>query len=88
VYIGKVIAYYKKIGVAEIVLQGNDVLKINSAIIFQGSTTGSYKEKITSMEKDHQQIISATKGEKIAVKVNSPVKINDEVYLVKAINKK
>jgi putative protease len=88
VYIGKVIAYYKKIGVAEIVLQGSDVLKINSVIIFQGSTTGSYKEKIISMEKDHQQIISATKGEKIAVKVSSPVKINDEVYLVKAINKK
>ncbi len=82
-HIGKVITYYKKIGVAEILIQGNSKIKIDDTLIFQGPKTGSYEEKISSIEKDHKKISFASQGEKIAIKINSVVRKNDEVYLVK-----
>lgn len=82
---GKVLKYYKKIGVAEIIIQGNIKIKIGDTIIFQGPTTGSMEEKIMSMEKNHQSIEKAQKGEKIAIKIKFIVRKNDQVYLTKKI---
>ncbi|MFH1838238.1 MAG: U32 family peptidase [Candidatus Kuenenbacteria bacterium] len=85
VHVGKVLKYYKKIGVAEIIIQGNIKIKIGDTIIFQGPTTGSMEEKIMSMEKNHQSIEKAQKGEKIAIKIKFIVRKNDQVYLTKKI---
>jgi len=85
VYIGKVSNYYSKINVAEILIQGNDQIKIGDTIIFQGPTTGVMEQEIISLEKNHKPIKIAGKGEKIAVKVTSDVKKNDEVYVYKKI---
>ncbi|MCX6717810.1 MAG: U32 family peptidase [Candidatus Taylorbacteria bacterium] len=83
VYIGKVSNYYSKINVAEILIQGNTKIKIADTIIFQGPTTGVMEQEIISLEKNHKPIKIAGKGEKIAVKVTSDVKKNDEVYVYK-----
>jgi U32 family peptidase len=83
VYIGKVSNYYSKINVAEILIQGNDQIKIGDTIIFQGPTTGVMEQEIISLEKNHKPIKIAGKGEKIAVKVTYDVKKNDEVYVYK-----
>jgi putative protease len=83
-YIGKVIKFYKKIGVAEILIQGNTPLRIGDSIIFQGPTTGSVEEKITSMEKDHKKILEAERGERIAIGIRSNVKASDEIYIIKS----
>ena len=85
VYIGKVAKYYNKIKVAEILIQGSIKVKINDSLLFQGPTTGSKEEKIISLEKDHQAIMSATGGEKVALKVTAPVRKNDEVYIIKKV---
>ncbi|PKL72416.1 hypothetical protein CVV26_01990 [Candidatus Kuenenbacteria bacterium HGW-Kuenenbacteria-1] len=87
VFVGKVLNYYKKIEVAEIIIQGNKKIKIGDIIIFQGPTTGSVEEKIISIEKDHQPILKAQKGEKIAIKINCIVRKNDQVYLMKRYKK-
>lgn len=79
-FAGKVLNYYKKIGVAEILIQGNGPLKIGDSLIFQGPTTGSVEEKVSSMEIDHKSVDSAEKGQKIAVKVNAVLRKNDDVY--------
>lgn len=83
--IGVVSTYYKKIDVAEILIQGNKTIKKGDFILFQGPTTGSYKQKITSLEKEHRQIESAGKDEKVAIQMSSPVKKNDIVFLVKKV---
>ncbi len=83
VYVGKVTKFYKKIGVAEIIVHGNTPIKIGDTLIYQGPTTGSHEEKIASLEKEHQSIIEAKQGEKIAIKVAKDLKINDEVFIVK-----
>jgi U32 family peptidase len=83
VYIGKVIKFYRKIGVAEILIQGKIKLKIGAKVIFQGPTTGSVEEKVSSLEIEHSAVKEATGGEKVAIKINSIVRHNDEVYLIK-----
>jgi putative protease len=83
--VGVVTKYYKKIGVVEMLIQGNKRIKLDDDLIFQGTTTGSYKEKITSMEIEHKQVKSAKKDDKVAIKLNSPVKKNDEVFLIKKV---
>lgn len=82
VYIGKIIKYYKKIGVAEILLVGSKNLKIGDNIIVQGPTTGSVEQKIESLEKDHKPIKIGYGGEKITTKLNSPARERDQIYLI------
>jgi putative protease len=83
IFIGKVKNFYKKIGVLEIVIQGQVKLKIGDSIIIQGPTTGSVEETITYLEKSHQSTKEASGGDKIAIKTNSLVRENDQVYLIK-----
>jgi putative protease len=86
IYVGKVISFYKKIGVAEILVQ-NAKIKIGDTILFQGPTTGSVEEKIISMEKNHELITKAEKGGKVAVKVRSVIGKNDLVYIMRKTRK-
>jgi putative protease len=81
VYIGKVLNYFKKIGVAEIILHGSINLKIGDTVFFQGPTTGIIEEKIASIEKDHKQIKVAKKGEVVAVNSRILLRKNDEIYI-------
>jgi putative protease len=83
VFIGKVSNYYKKIGAVEIKIQGSSNVKIGDTIVFQGPTTGSVEEKISSIENNHKQVKVAKKGEKVAIKINSVVREHDQVYLLK-----
>jgi putative protease len=80
-HVGKVLKFYKKIGVAEILIQNNPI-KIGDTILFQGQTTGSLEAVVNSLEKDHEQINDAKKGDKIAIKIDSLVRENDEVYVM------
>lgn len=86
VYIGKVLHYYKKIKVVELIILGNVKVGIGDTVIFQGPTTGSVEEKITSIEKDHQSIKKIQTGEKVAIKVKSLIRENDQVYLIKGLS--
>lgn len=83
VFIGKVSNFYKKIGAAEIKIQGGPRIKIGDSVIFQGPTTGSVEEKIVSIENNHKQVKVAKKGEKVAIKIQNIVREHDQVYLLK-----
>ena len=85
IYIGKITKYYKNISVAEILIQADAGLKMSDSVFIQGPTTGSIREEIISLEKDHQIITKAKKGEKVAIKTKTIVRKNDLVYLVKNI---
>ncbi len=85
IHIGIVSHYYKKIGVAEILIQANKSIKIGDTLIFQGPTTGSHKQKIESMEIDHKPIKKALQGDKVAIKLRKIVHKNDQVYIIKKV---
>ena len=75
--IGKVISYYSNINVAAIDLI--DKLKIRDTIRIKGNTT-DLKQKVTSMQIEHEEVKEAKKGDSVGIKVDDRVRFNDIVY--------
>lgn len=82
IHVGKVIHFYNNIGVCEIKLEAKDLCRGDSMMI-QGPTTGILKEKIDSIQCNHNPVSFGKKGEIIAVKVSSRVRKNDKVFVIK-----
>ena len=85
-YIGTVRNFYNKIGVAEVRIDTGS-LNIGDIIMFQGETTGIVEIKISSMQINHKDIQTSTKGETVAIKIPCIVRRNDKVYLKLSNNK-
>ena len=81
--IGIVSHYYRKIGVAEILIQGEKTIKIGDELLFQGPNTGSLRNKVVSLEIGHKAVKIAKDIDKVATKIIFPVRKNDIVYLIK-----
>lgn len=81
VFIGKIVKYYNKIGVAEVLINGQEI-KINDEVYVIGNTTGLKRYKIESMEVNRKRINIARKGEKIGIKLPN-CRTGNEVYLIK-----
>src|SRR3989344_1965839 len=77
--IGKVEHYYDKIGVMALRLK--DVLKKGDTIRIEGGDK-SFKQKIVSMQIDHEVVTSAKKGSDIGVKVSKKAREGYRVYKI------
>ncbi|MBW2984122.1 U32 family peptidase [Candidatus Woesearchaeota archaeon] len=80
-YVGKIKNFYKKIKVAELLME-NKPLKLNDEIIIIGNKTGAISQNISSMEIKHKKIKTAKKGQRIAIKLNKTARENDKVFVV------
>ncbi|HPA25590.1 MAG TPA: peptidase U32 family protein [bacterium] len=86
IHLGKVLHYYPKIQVAEILIQANKKLTLDEEIIFEGEKIGIIKQKVLSMQINHKKIKSAQQDDIIAIKTEKPVCKNDLVYkLIKRV---
>jgi putative protease len=83
IYIGKVLNYYKKIKVAEIVLETGN-LKLNDNIMFQGNKTGVTTQTLTSIQIKNKPVKEAKKQQKVGIKTKQKLRINDKVFLIKS----
>ncbi|MBA2850932.1 putative protease [Methanococcus maripaludis] len=79
--VGKVVNYFKKVGVAEITLI--DDLKVGDSVLIIGPTTGCIEEKIESMQVEGENITTAKKGQNVGIKLENLVRENDKVYILK-----
>jgi len=79
--IGKVNHYYSRISVAVVDLSAE--LKIGDTITFLGHTT-DFTQEVTSLEIEHQKVLSAGQGGEVAVKVDGEVRQGDLVYRLQA----
>ena len=79
IQIGRVIHYYKRIGVA--VLELTDDLGLGDRILILGHTR-DFTQQVNSMEIDHQKVQSAGRGMEVALLVEEPVRKGDRVYRV------
>lgn len=79
VKIGKISHYYNKIGVAVVDLK--KPLKVGDKIKISGHDK-EFTQEVVSMQIEYQQIEKAKKGDSIGLKVDQPVKENDEVYKI------
>lgn len=77
--IGKVTHYFTKIGVAVIELGGD--LKVGDKIHIKGATS-DFKQKVKSMQIEHEEIEEAEAGQSIGLKVEEHAREGDKVYKV------
>jgi len=77
--VGKVTHYFPKIGVAVILLEGD---LANGTEIHIRGTHSDFCQTVTSMQVEHQNIATATKGQDIGLKVSQNVHAGDVVYKV------
>lgn len=77
--VGIVVNYYRKVGIAEIRVQGAS-FGIGDELVIQGPTTGSLILNVESMQVDHGEVKIANKGMHVAVPVPRRVRVNDAVF--------
>ncbi len=82
VQLGKVINYYKKLGVAEIKVESTG-FSVGDKLAFTGPTTGYAEVVAEEIADDSGKINKAVKGAVVTVKTDFLVRENDKVYLVK-----
>jgi putative protease len=75
--VGEITHYYNNISVAVINL--SDTIRVGDTIHILGRTT-DFRQKITSMEIEHQAIEEAGPGSEIAMKVIRRVRRRDKVF--------
>ncbi|HLC59516.1 MAG TPA: hypothetical protein VJH34_03255 [archaeon] len=79
VEIGKVSHYYGKLGVAVVELTHD--LKAGDEIIIEGHGV-SFKQKVASMQIEHEKVQHATKGQSIGLRVEGTAKDGCKVYKI------
>ena len=76
--VGKVTHYYTKIGVAVIEVTDGSI-KVGDELHIKGHTS-DFKQKVKSMQIEHDNVQIAEPGQSIGMKVDEPVRASDLVY--------
>ena len=76
--VGKVTHYFAKIGVAVIEV-ANGSIKVGDEIHLKGHTT-DFKQKVNSIQVEHENVEIAEPGQSVGIKVEQPARANDLVY--------
>jgi putative protease len=77
--VGKIAHYYSKLGVAVVDLE--DELSVGDEISIEGAST-NVRQKVESMQIEHETIETAKKGDSVGMKVVDKVRENDQVYKI------
>ncbi|WP_167616274.1 peptidase U32 family protein [Maribellus sediminis] len=80
-YIGKVTNYFKKIGVAELKLETNN-LKVGEEIIVTGPTTGVYQGEVSEIRFELNPVEEGLKGQRISVPIDTILRRADKLFKV------
>ena len=81
-YLGRIINYFKKAGVAEIHLESGEI-NIGDKLLITGVTTGVVEGKIDSIFVDEKPVERAGKGQTVTIPVPETLRKNDRFYIVK-----
>ena len=76
--VGRVSHYFTKIGVAVIEVTDGSI-KVGDEIHIKGHTS-DFKQKVHSMQIEHEKVQMAEPGQSIGLKVSEPVRAHDIVY--------
>jgi putative protease len=77
--VGKVTHFFSKIGVAVVELTGT--LRVGDEILVEGKQT-SFRQKVESMQIEHQNITIAEAGKSVGLKLNDRARDGDVVFIV------
>lgn len=76
--VGKVTHYFPKIGVAVVEITSGSI-KVGDEIRIKGHTT-DFRQKVASLQVEHEKLDAAEQGTSIGMKVSEPVREHDMVY--------
>jgi putative protease len=76
--VGKVTHYFTKIGVAVIEVTDGSI-KVGDKVHIKGHTS-DFRQKVKSMQIEHENVQMAEPGQSIGMKVEEPVRAHDLVY--------
>ena len=80
-YVGEVIHYYANLQVGIIRIDRGKIA-VGDTLFFQGKTT-RFKQKVTSIEYNHQKVREAGVGYEIGIRLGARVRETDDVYCIK-----
>ena len=78
VQVGKIKHYFPKIGVAIVEVTGGSI-NTGDKIHIKGSTT-DFRQKVNSMQVEHDKVDIAQPGQEIGLKVDEPAREHDLVF--------
>lgn len=77
--LGKVVKYYSRLGVAEILMESGE-LSVGEEILISGPTTGALMQKVEEIRYELQSVDKALKGWHISIPVKEKVRPGDRLY--------
>ena len=86
VFVGEVTNYFKKIGVAEIIIRYSE-LKIGDKLFVSGKKTAGQFMVVEKMQQEHKDVKEVSRGELVGLKVPFRVRLNDKIFIWKEKNK-
>lgn len=87
IYVGKCTNYFAKIGVAEFLLEAQNI-EVNDDYLVTGSTTGAYEDVVEELRVDLESVKRVEKGILFSMKTNEVVRRNDKLYKMVKVEKK
>ncbi len=85
VYIGKGNNYFRKIGVAEFIMETGS-LETGDEILITGPTTGAIQTKVKEIRVDLKTVAKTQKGERFSIPVEEIVRRSDKLYKIVETN--
>jgi len=77
--VGRITHFFSKIGVAVVELTGT--LRVGDDILIEGKQT-SFRQKVESMQIEHQNITVGEAGKSVGLKLNDRVREGDVVFII------
>ncbi|MCW8961710.1 MAG: U32 family peptidase [Ignavibacteriaceae bacterium] len=81
VYVGKVLNYFKKPKVAQVLIETGKI-KLNDQLLITGETTGLIEMNLSELFLNEESVNAAGKGDEITFITPGLVRRNDKVYMV------
>ena len=86
IYVGKVTNYFQKLGVAEFLLEAQN-LEVGDEILITGDTTGAYEDIVKEMRVKLEPVTMVEKGTYFSMKTDELVRRNDKLFKIVATKK-
>jgi putative protease len=79
IYIGKGMNYFSNLGVAEFLVESNEI-NVGDDILVTGPTTGVMELTVSELQVEHKQVETAEKGEHFSMPVPGIIRRSDKLY--------
>jgi putative protease len=83
IYVGKCTNYFQKIGVAEFLLEAQN-LSVGDEILVTGETTGAYEDVVEEIRVELKPVSTVEKGNFFSLKTKEMIRRNDKLYKIVA----